>query len=91
MILFLNKMDILQDKLPNSDIKRYFPDYKGSSTDVEGVKAFIRDIFIEKNRVNGKQIYPHYTTATDTNNIRFVFAAVRDTILNSNLVNYGLV
>ncbi|KJE89708.1 guanine nucleotide-binding protein G(q) subunit alpha [Capsaspora owczarzaki ATCC 30864] len=91
MILFLNKMDILAEKLPKSDISKYFSDYKGSPTDVEAVKEFIRHLFVEKNRNPSKQIYPHYTTATDTNNIRFVFAAVRDTILQTNLTNYGLV
>lgn len=38
-----------------------------------------------------KTIYSHYTQATDTENIRFVFAAVKDTILQLNLKEYNLV
>uniref|UniRef100_A0A8C5TS91 Uncharacterized protein n=1 Tax=Malurus cyaneus samueli TaxID=2593467 RepID=A0A8C5TS91_9PASS len=38
-----------------------------------------------------KIIYSHFTCATDTENIRFVFAAVKDTILQLNLKEYNLV
>lgn len=34
---------------------------------------------------------PTPTTISDTENIRFVFAAVKDTILQSNLKEYNLV
>ena len=37
-----------------------------------------------------KTIYSHFTCATDTENIRYVFAAVRDTILKINLEIYNL-
>jgi guanine nucleotide-binding protein subunit alpha len=29
MILFLNKIDLFEKKLPNSPLEKYFPDYKG--------------------------------------------------------------
>ena len=29
MILFLNKIDIFKEKIKDSPIKKYFPDYKG--------------------------------------------------------------
>ncbi len=48
-------------------------------------------MFIELNPDQEKIVYGHFTCATDTENIRFVFAAVRDTILQSNLKEYNLV
>ena len=34
---------------------------------------------------NGKIVYPHFTTATDTSNIKVVFKVVLDTIIRENL------
>merc|ERR1712242_427741 len=39
----------------------------------------------KKDLLEEKIIYSHFTCATDTENIRFVFAAVKDTILQLNL------
>lgn len=38
-----------------------------------------------------KTLYAHFTCATDTENIRFVFVAVKDTILRHNLKEFNLV
>jgi len=48
-------------------------------------------MFVELNPDSDKIVYSHFTCATDTENIRFVFAAVRDTILQYNLKEYNLV
>ena len=48
-------------------------------------------MFVELNPDPEKIIYSHFTCATDTENIRFVFAAVKDTILQANLREYNLV
>ena len=42
---------------------------------------FITEQFLAQNENPKKQIYPHVTCATDTENISKVFAAVKDTIL----------
>ncbi|XP_065319179.1 guanine nucleotide-binding protein G(i) subunit alpha-like isoform X2 [Gordionus sp. m RMFG-2023] len=39
---------------------------------------------------NDKEIYAHFTCATDTENIRFVFDAVTDIIIKNNLKECGL-
>lgn len=33
MILFLNKVDLFKEKIQKSEIKEYFPDYRGSNPD----------------------------------------------------------
>ncbi len=40
---------------------------------------------MERNLNKGKIIFPHFTTATDTSNIRVVFKVVLDTIIRENL------
>jgi len=37
-----------------------------------------------------KQIYTHVTCATDTNNMRVVFNAVKDIVIRKNLQQGGL-
>ena len=82
-ILFLNKKDLLKEKIQHSHLADYFPDYCGPKRDAKEARKFIRDMFDFSN--DDKSIYFHYTCATDTENIRFVFAAVKDTIMANNL------
>lgn len=48
-------------------------------------------MFKSRNRVQGKRLYPHFTTATNTENINFVFNSVIDVVSNINLKEVGLV
>ena len=41
-------------------------------------------------RKDMKEVYTHFTCATDTNNIGFVFDAVTDVIIKNNLKDCGL-
>eukprot|EP01137_Pigoraptor_chileana_P003155 Opistho-2@42948 len=91
IILFLNKTDLLEDKIKKSDLAKYFPAFEGKPGDLEAAKQFILDLFVVLNRNASKPLYFHFTCATDTENIRFVFLSVKDTILQSNLRDYGLV
>jgi GTPase SAR1 family protein len=91
IILFLNKVDLLEEKIKVSHLSDYFPDYTGPKGDAEEAKKFILQMFADLNPDEHKTIYPHFTCATDTENIRFVFAAVKDTILQLNLKEYNLV
>ncbi|WFD28587.1 Guanine nucleotide-binding protein alpha-2 subunit [Malassezia nana] len=76
VILFLNKIDIFTKKLPLRPLANYFPDYKGGD-DVNKAAKYILWRFTSLNHAK-LQIYPHITQATDTNNIRLVFAAVKE-------------
>ncbi|XP_074547106.1 guanine nucleotide-binding protein subunit alpha-14-like [Halichoeres trimaculatus] len=90
-ILFLNKTDLLEEKVKESHLGNYFPAYKGPRRDVKEVKDFILDMFVSLNPNEMKIIYSHFTCATDTDNIRFVFRAVKDHILQGNLEVFNLV
>lgn len=75
IILFLNKIDRFKEKLPVSPMKNYFPDYEGGA-DYAAACDYILNRFVSLNQAEQKQIYTHFTCATDTTQIRFVMAAV---------------
>ncbi|KAJ2607956.1 guanine nucleotide-binding protein subunit alpha [Coemansia sp. RSA 1804] len=89
IILFLNKMDIFREKLPHSPMKKYFPDFEGGN-DIDAASEYILKRFVSLNQSDAKQIYTHFTCATDTTQIRFVMAAVNDIIIQMNLRDCGL-
>lgn len=91
VILFLNKKDILEEKIIYSHLVDYFPEFDGQQKDSISAREFILKMFVDLNPDPDKVIYSHFTCATDTENIRFVFAAVKDTILQLNLREYNLV
>eukprot|EP00064_Thunnus_orientalis_P017420 superscaffoldBa00003692_g17502 len=83
IILFLNKTDLLVEKIRIADIRKHFPEFRGDPRRLED--AFLVQSFSRKRRNRGKPLFHHFTTAVDTENIRFVFHAVKDTILQENL------
>nr|XP_012291006.1 guanine nucleotide-binding protein subunit alpha-14 [Aotus nancymaae] len=91
VILFLNKKDLLEEKIMYSHLISYFPEYTGPKQDVKAARDFILKLYQDQNPDKQKVIYSHFTCATDTENIRFVFAAVKDTILQLNLREFNLV
>jgi len=89
IILFLNKIDRFKEKLPVSPMKTYFPDYEGGAN-YEAACDYILNRFVSLNQHETKQIYTHFTCATDTTQIRFVMAAVNDIIIQENLRDCGI-
>ncbi|KAI7803217.1 putative guanine nucleotide-binding protein subunit alpha-12-like [Triplophysa rosa] len=85
IILFLNKMDLLVEKVRKVSICKHFSDFRGDPHRLEDVQAYLVQCFNRKRRNRGKPLFHHFTTAIDTENIRFVFHAVKDTILQENL------
>jgi len=90
IILFLNKIDLFAEKLPRSPLGDYFPDYAGGS-DYNSACEYLLQRFVSLNQSAAtKQIYAHYTCATDTNQIRFVLNAISDILLQIHLRECGL-
>ncbi|XP_014034914.1 guanine nucleotide-binding protein subunit alpha-13 [Salmo salar] len=86
IILFLNKTDLLEEKVLNVSLSKYFPEYTGPDHSLPDVQKFLVDCFREKRRdLTQKPLYHHFTTAINTENIRLVFRDVKDTILHDNL------
>lgn len=85
IILFLNKMDLLEEKVKNVSIKDYFPQFSGNPHSLTDVQNYLLSLFDSRRRERSKPLFHHFTTAVDTENIKFVFQAVKDTILQDNL------
>ncbi|CAB3992564.1 guanine nucleotide-binding subunit alpha-13-like [Paramuricea clavata] len=85
VILFLNKTDLLEEKVKRTSVKMYFPNFQGDPHNLGTVQDFILQMFDSRRRDRSKALFHHFTTATDTENIRFVFHAVKDIILGQNL------
>ncbi|KAG6023124.1 G-Protein alpha subunit [Claviceps citrina] len=86
MILFLNKMDLFREKLPKSPISKYgFTDYRGPEDDYKAASKYFLDKFRGLSRNPEKEIYGHFTNATDTNLLKITMGSVQDMIIQRNL------
>jgi len=102
---FLSLLSVRVDNGLQVPLERYFPEYTGGS-DVNKAAKYILWRFMQANRARLSvypQCVPLYsfpaivnsrggslTQATDTSNIRLVFAAVKETILQNALKDYGI-
>ncbi|KAJ1128745.1 hypothetical protein NDU88_007120 [Pleurodeles waltl] len=87
MVLFLNKMDLFQQKILHMQkhLRFYFPKYTGADRDVLSAAGYIASLFLGLNRSSTKYIFHHFTTATDITNMQAVFQVVMETIIKDNL------
>lgn len=90
VILFLNKKDLLEEKIMVSHIGDYFADYEGPKQDHIAAREYVLKMYLAQNPDPDRMVYSHFTCATDTENIRLVFCAVKDTILQNNLKECNL-
>lgn len=92
IVLFLNKSDMFRFKIEEkkTDLKVCFPDYSGGCN-FEAAAEYIRQKFVCLNKnPQQKPIYAHITCATDTSNIKVIFKAVKDIILQNCFKGAGL-
>ena len=90
IILFLNKIDLFRAKLPVSSVKARFPDYQGQDDDEEAAKKYFADRFRAINRTATREIYIHFTNATDTNLLKVTMQSVQDLLIQQNISNLVL-
>ena len=86
MILFLNKTDLFTEKIATKPIAQCgFTDYTGPPHDVLMARMYFLDRFKTLNRDPEREIYGHYTNATDTNLLKITMDTVQDMITQRNL------
>ena len=90
-ILFLNKMDLFEEKIKKIDLRnidrKWFLEYNGGR-EYRTALEFIKSEFSSKTPP-GQELYAHETTATDTKNVNHVFNACKDIFLRQNLQDAG--
>ncbi|WVQ99881.1 hypothetical protein IAU59_007024 [Kwoniella sp. CBS 9459] len=93
IILFLNKADILMEKIkdPQQQIKRHFSDFEGKPGSFNDAVDYFKTRFRSLNRTPTKEIYCHVTTAVDVQNVKIVMAACQDTILKNALRDMAII
>lgn len=89
IILFLNKKDLLEEKIKYSHLEHYFPSFTGPKRNVIAAQKYILSLFAEVNAEHFINFYSHFTCATDTKNSQVVFESVKDTILKKNLSSFN--
>eukprot|EP01121_Diplochlamys_sp_Union-15-3_P000634 TRINITY_DN1053_c0_g1_i1.p1 TRINITY_DN1053_c0_g1~~TRINITY_DN1053_c0_g1_i1.p1 ORF type:complete len:356 (+),score=62.55 TRINITY_DN1053_c0_g1_i1:109-1176(+) len=89
MILFLNKKDLFEEKIKRIPLTVLFKEYDGPNS-YPAAAEFIQKKFVALNDNSRKQVYPHFTCATDTTHVQVVFSAVKDIILHKALNQSGL-
>ena len=62
----------------------------GPEYDIDAAAKYIQRRFQQCNHSPKKEVYPHFTTATDTSNMEVVFQVVTNTIVKDNLETVGL-
>ncbi|KAI0694091.1 guanine nucleotide binding protein, alpha subunit [Cerioporus squamosus] len=81
-ILLLNKADLFEEKIAHSDIKNFFPDYKGPVGNADAGRRFFMDRFQaiarEAFATQNWSLHCHFTIAINTMSIRLVMASVRN-------------
>lgn len=79
-------MDLFKQKVLVSPITRYgFMDYSGGPDDWRAASKYFMDKFRALNRNPQKEIYGHFTNATDTNLLKITMGSVQDMIIQRNL------
>ena len=85
LVLWLNKCDLFRDKLTKYPLTICFPDYDGDNS-YDNCVEYVRQEYESKNQnPETKNIYTHYTTATDEDNVSKVFNDVQHIVINSSL------
>lgn len=101
IILFLNKIDLFNEKVRSSKIEDEFPEFKLQNQEnieqegYEFFKSMFLDIFEKVELLPGKSqrrkdLYVFPTCATDTNGMRNIISSVNQIIVQANLEDCGL-
>lgn len=87
-LLFFNKVDLFKELLPQVNLQPCFSKFEGEN-DYDNTSKFICDKFIRAARPK-KSVFPHFTTATNTENIKLVFRACMESVFKANSKATGL-
>merc|ERR1712129_253767 len=90
-ILFSNKRDLFEEKYKINKIPltECFDEFDGAN--YEDAMTFIKKKYMERNQNTQKQIYTHFTCATDRDNVLSLFNDVQQVVIQTSLRVGGLI
>jgi hypothetical protein len=68
-----------------SPIKKYFPEYRGKSTDIQAAETFFAGKFRHVFPPRGREFRISHINATDTDSVRGVFGSIHEMIIEHRL------
>ncbi|CAB3408600.1 unnamed protein product [Caenorhabditis bovis] len=87
-LIFFNKVDLFDELLPHVHLKTCFTKFDGENN-FEETTQYIQDKFLKSVKTR-RSIFPHLTTATNTENIKIVFRACMESVFKANSQATGL-
>jgi guanine nucleotide-binding protein subunit alpha, other len=86
-VVLLNKVHLFREKLASgmSPIRKYFPEYRGKSTDIKTAEEFFANKFRNVFPDRGRQFHVHYINATDTDSTKKTLESIQEMIVHHNL------
>ncbi|CAD6198216.1 unnamed protein product [Caenorhabditis auriculariae] len=91
IILFLNKMDVFQEKIGTYPLTLCYQNYKGAQS-FEPSASYIKDRFtrlVSSEIQSERPLYSHFTNATETRNIDRVFESCMDVVFKLSMEKVG--
>jgi guanine nucleotide-binding protein subunit alpha len=86
LILFLNKIDLFKEKIAYSRITKFgFSDFNGDANSWQQTSTYFMNKFVALNRSPLREVYCHFTNATDTSLLKITMISVQDMIIQRNL------
>lgn len=82
LVLFLNKVDIFEEKIKTKNIDVCFPEYKGPM-EKDTAARYVQEQF--EAAAGDRAFYTHLTCATDPNSMKNVFRSVRDIVIDKQM------
>ncbi|EDR07084.1 guanine nucleotide-binding protein alpha-4 subunit [Laccaria bicolor S238N-H82] len=95
LVLFLNKIDILQSKLASGiKIADYVVSYGDRPNDYEHASTYLRRKFsgiLKEKSPLPRVFYCHFTTVTDTKSTKYILSNLKDMLMRDNLTKTNLI
>ncbi|KAJ3389513.1 guanine nucleotide-binding protein subunit alpha [Lobulomyces angularis] len=88
IMLFLNKMDIFEEKIKLISVKKYFKEYEGGN-DLKSCKNFFKNLLLKKTKRLMKYVF--FTTNTDSKLSRKLIASIDDILCGVAIKDAGLI
>lgn len=94
LILFLNKMDILEANLDNGvQFSKYVPNYKDRPNEANHVSKYLLDVFTamhNQTTPKKRKVHAHLTCAIDTESTSLVITQIQEVILVKTLAQTNI-